>query len=84
MSLIVEATVKKVDLASRAVEVTTTEGRDLTLKLDEDSTIEVAEEETMGTIEGSLEDLQVGFIVEVELEEHADGMCSCSNLSCVS
>lgn len=80
----VEGTIKRLDLTSRSAVVALSEGKELTVKFPERVNIEVAEPETMGTMGGTLEDLQEGFIVELDLEHHADGSTSCSSLVCVS
>ncbi|MFQ5830282.1 MAG: hypothetical protein ACE5JD_14160 [Candidatus Methylomirabilia bacterium] len=80
----VEGTIKKLDLSSRSAVVELSDGKELSVKFPERVNIEVAEPETMGTMGGSLEDLQEGFLVELELEHHSDGSCSCASLVCVS
>lgn len=80
----VEGTLKQLDLTSRSAVVALSDGQELAVKFPERVNVEVAEPETMGTMGGTLEDLQEGFIVELDLEHHADGSCSCTSVVCVS
>jgi hypothetical protein len=82
---VIEARVKKIDLAERTAVVTTPDNREIVLTFSEGANIEVREPTTMGTMGGTLEDLQEGYFVEVELgADHADGRCACASLVCVS
>lgn len=80
----IEGTIKKLDLPSRSAVVTLSDGKELSVRFPERLSIEIAEPETMGTMGGTLEDLQEGFIVELDLEHHADGSCTCASVVCVS
>ncbi|MBI4489547.1 MAG: hypothetical protein HY694_10720 [Deltaproteobacteria bacterium] len=81
----IEARIKKIDLTSRTVVITTHDAQEVTLTFPDGANIEVREPTTMGTMGGDLEDLKQGFFVEVELgEHHADGKCACASLVCVS
>ncbi len=81
----IEARIKKIDVAHRTVVVTTQDNQELTLAFPEGANIEVLEPATMGTMGGDLEDLKEGYFVEVELGAHdADGKCSCASLICIS
>lgn len=79
-----EGTVKKLDRTHRTAVIETSDGKEITLKFPEDLTIEVAEEETMGTRGGSFEELQVGYVVEFAHADPEDGSCMCHSLSCIS
>jgi hypothetical protein len=79
-----EGTVKKLDRAKRTAVIETSDGKEVTLRFPEDLSIEVAEEETMGTQEGSLEDVHEGYLVEFEHTVLEDGSGVCSSLSCIS
>ncbi|MFQ5898176.1 MAG: hypothetical protein ACE5JN_08010 [Candidatus Methylomirabilia bacterium] len=79
-----EGTIKKLDLASRSAVVGLSDGKELSVKFPERVSVEVAEPETMGEMGGSLEDLQEGFIVELDLEHRSDGSWSCASVVCVS
>ena len=80
----IEGTVKKLDRVQRTALIETSEGKEITLRFPEGLTIEVAEEETMGTRGGSFEELQEGFLVEFAHADLDDGSCMCHSLSCVS
>ena len=81
----IEARIKKVDVAHRTAVITTEDNRELSITFPEEANIEVAEEETMGTVGGELTDLQEGFYVELELDaQDADGKWSCGSLVCIS
>lgn len=80
----VEGTIKKLDVASRSALVALSDGKELSVTFPERANIEVAEPETMGTMGGTLEDLREGYIVELDLQHHADGSCTCSSVVCVS
>ena len=79
----VEAQIKQVDRIRRTVLVTTTDGKELSLRIGDDTNIEIMELETAGEEPGSLEDLQEGYMVEVEYSE-ADSGSACHSLVCIS
>ncbi len=79
-----EGTVRKLDRAKRTAMIETSDRKEVTLRFPEDLIIEVAEEETMGTVGGSFEDLQEGYLVEFEHTELEDGSGVCSSLTCIS
>jgi len=82
---VIEAQIKKIDLAQRTVVVTTQDEQELTLTFPKGANIEVTEPSTMGTMGGDLEDLREGYFVEVELGAHgSDGKCACASLVCIS
>ena len=81
----IEAQIKKIDLAQRTVTIKTQDNQELTLTFPKGANIEVTEPTTMGTMGGDLQDLKEGYFVEVELGAHdAEGKCSCASLVCVS
>jgi len=81
----IEAQIKKIDLAHRTVVITTQDNQEMTLTFPQGANIEVTEPATMGTMGGDLEDLKEGYFVAVELGAHeADGRCACTSLICVS
>ncbi|MFQ5693304.1 MAG: hypothetical protein ACE5IM_09715 [Nitrospinota bacterium] len=55
----------------------------MTLHIHDDTNIEVMEWETAGDEPGSLEDLQEGYMVEVEYTEAESG-CACHSLVSIS
>ncbi len=81
----IEGRIKKIDVAQRTAVITTEDNQDIAITFPEEANIEVAEEETMGTVGGELADLQEGFLVEVEIAaQDTDGKWSCDSLVCVS
>jgi hypothetical protein len=81
----IEGRIKKVDVAKRTAVITTEDDQEIALTFPEEASIEVAEEETMGTVGGELADLQEGFLVEIEIAaQDTDGKWSCNSLVCVS
>ncbi|MFQ5682131.1 MAG: hypothetical protein ACE5HC_02565 [Candidatus Binatia bacterium] len=81
----IEGYIKKMDLVQRTAVITTEDDQDITITFPEEANIEVAEEETMGTVGGELADLQEGFYVEVEVgRQDTEGKWSCGSLVCVS
>ena len=81
----IEAQIKKIDLARRTVLIATLDNREITLTFPDNANIEVHEPTTMGTMGGTLEDLREGYFVEVDLRaEDAQGACACASLVCVS
>ncbi len=81
----IEAQIKKIDLARRTVLIATQDNREMTLTFPDGANIEVREPTTMGTMGGGLEDLREGYFVEVELRaQDTNGACACASLVCVS
>ena len=81
----IDARIKKIDLARRAVTITTPDQRELVLTFPAGANIEVTEPATMGTMGGTLEDLREGYFVQVEIGAHDhESACSCTSLVCVS
>lgn len=80
-----EGKIRKLDLAERTVVVQTADGREVTARVPESTIIEVSEPETMGTMGGTLEDLEVGYLVELDVHEPGhDGVCHCNALVSIS
>ncbi len=79
----VEAVVKTIDLKGRSLLVETEDGKEVTLLVNDDTDISVMELETAGDIDGTLEDIEEGFIVAVEFTE-GDSGCYCHTLSSIS
>ena len=80
-----EGTIRKLDLENRTAVIAVTDGKKLTVKFPEDLVIGVSELETVGTMGGDLEDLDVGYIVEFEVHDHQeDGTCTCLSLESIS
>lgn len=80
-----EGKIRRLDLAERTVVVATNDGREVVAKVPEGVLIEISEPETMGTMGGELEDLEVGYLVEMDVRDHeAPGACTCTSLVCVS
>jgi len=81
----VEGTITKLDMESRMVVVEDGTGREITVRIPEDTIVEVVEPETMGTQAGEMKDLEVGYLVTLELD-HPDtqGVCACASICCIS
>lgn len=81
----IDAQIKKIDLARRAVTVCTDDQQEITLTFSHGANIEVVEPTTLGTMGGKLEDLKEGYFVRVEFApDHDAASCSCTSLVCVS
>jgi predicted DNA-binding protein with PD1-like motif len=80
----VQGQIRHLDPAGRLAVIALDDGREVTATFPTEANIEVLEPATMGTMGGTLEDLQVGYWVGVELHEHGNAACSCSSLVCIS
>ncbi|MCH8075329.1 MAG: hypothetical protein IIC13_12060 [SAR324 cluster bacterium] len=81
----VEGTISTIDFKNRQAVILEENGRKLTVHFPENVSIEVQELETVGTVSGELEDLDVGYLVELEVgESHSDGSCTCTSLVSIS
>lgn len=80
----VNGQIRKLDPANRLAVIALEDGREVAAKFPDGANIEVHEPATMGTMGGTLEDLQVGYWVQAELDEHGDSPCSCTSLICIS
>jgi hypothetical protein len=80
-----EGKIRRLDLQERTVVVQTVDGRELTAKVHENATIEVSEPNTMGTTGGKLEDLEEGYLVQLDVHDAQDGHpCTCMTLVSIS
>lgn len=80
----VQGQIRQLDPAKRLAVIALDTGREVAVTFPVGANIEVLEPATMGTMGGTLEDLRVGYWVEVELHEHGNNTCSCSSLICIS
>lgn len=80
----VQGQIRHVDLPNRLAIIALDDGRDVTVTFPQGANIEVLEPATMGTMGGTLDDLKVGYWVQVTLHEHGRNACSCSSLVCLS
>lgn len=81
----VEGKIGTIDLENRTAVIIEESGKKLTVHFPENVSIEVSELETVGTVGGDLEDLDVGYLVELEVgENHSDGSCTCASLVSIS
>jgi hypothetical protein len=76
--------IRKLDLVADSAVIALEDGREVTVTFPPGANIEVHEPATMGTMGGTLADLQVGYWVDATIHEHADHACSCTSLLCVS
>ena len=80
-----EGRISKLDLARRSVVIVAMDGREYTVSIPVDANIEVSEPETVGTMGGTIEELEVGFHVAFEAKDHQpDGSCTCTTIECIS
>ena len=80
-----EGKIRKLDLTERTLVVQTVDGREVTAKVPEHLIVEVSEPESMGTVGGSLADLDVGYSVQLDVHEaHEDHPCTCISLISIS
>ncbi|HBK81069.1 MAG TPA: hypothetical protein DDZ83_15610 [Nitrospinae bacterium] len=79
----IEAVVKSIDLKESSLVVQTEDGKEISLLVGNDTDISVMELETAGDEDGTLADLEAGFVVEVEYTE-GDGGCHCHTLISIS
>ena len=81
----VEGTISTIDVKNRTAVITEENGKEHTVHFPEGVSIEVSELETVGTVGGDLEDLDIGYLVELEVGEiHSDGSCTCASLISIS
>ena len=80
-----EGTIRKLDYENRTAVIAVDDAQELTVKFPKDIVIGVSELETVGTMGGELEDLEVGYLVEFEVHDHQkDGTCTCVSLESIS
>ncbi|MEE8433811.1 MAG: hypothetical protein V3S64_03395 [bacterium] len=80
-----EGTIKKMDLANRSAIVTGEDGKEISIQFTERVNVEIGEEETAGWMGGELEDVEEGFIVELDLSsQKEDGSFMCDSVVCIS
>lgn len=80
-----EGKISKLDIMNRTAVLEDASGREVALKFPARMNVEISEPETMGTMGGDLEDLEEGFLVQVEVDaEHEDGSAVCGSVVCLS
>lgn len=82
--MLVQGQIRQLDPAKRLAVIGLEDGREVSVAFPPKANIEVREPSTLGTMGGTLEDLRVGYWVNVEIHEHAHNACSCSSLVCIS
>jgi hypothetical protein len=81
----IEGRIKNLDLANRSALIVEGNGNELTVKFALRTNVEVIEPETVGLMGGSLEDLEEGYEVEIEVASlNEDGSIICDSITCVS
>ena len=81
----IEGKISKLDLSSRTAVLEDASGKEITLKFPERMNVEIVEPETMGTMGGDLEDLEPGYMVQVDISTtEDDGICVCDSLVSLS
>jgi hypothetical protein len=81
----VEGTIRAIDHNERVAEIELRDGRMISLHLPRNAHIEVSEPASGGLQGGTLEDLGVGYLVQVDYHEDKSGKpCHCTNLISIS
>jgi hypothetical protein len=81
----IEGRITKLDLENRSAVIVEETGTEYAVTFPERMNVEIIEDETVGTQGGELEDLEVGFEVEVELaSRNEDGSYICDSVVCIS
>lgn len=80
-----EGKIRKLDRVERTVVIVTGDGQELTAHVPEHAAIEVSEPNAVGTMGGSLEDLEEGYLVQMEVRDaHKGHPCTCLSLVSIS
>ena len=81
----IEGRIKHLDLANRSAMIVESNGNEVTVQFALRANVEIIEPETVGLMGGSLEDLEEGFEVEIEVASlNEDGSIICDSIACVS
>ena len=81
----IEGKINKLDLANRTAVLEDADGKEITLKFPERMNVEIVEPEGMGLMGGELEDLDHGYMVQVNLStEDENGVCVCDSIVSLS
>ena len=81
----IEGRIKHLDLANRSALIVESNGNQVTVQFALRANVEIIEPETVGLMGGSLEDLEEGFEVEIEVASlNEDGSIICDSIACVS
>ena len=81
----IEGRIKQLDLANRSALIVESNGNEVTVQFALRANVEIIEPETVGLMGGSLEDLEEGFEVEIEVASlNEDGSIICDSIACVS
>ncbi|HIA57782.1 MAG TPA: hypothetical protein EYO46_03670 [Candidatus Lambdaproteobacteria bacterium] len=81
----IEGRIKHLDLANRSALIVESNGNEVTVQFALRANVEIIEPETVGLMGGSLEDLEEGFEVEIEVASlNEDGSIICDSIACVS
>lgn len=75
---------RQIDTVARRAVIAFEDGREVTVTFPAHANIEIREPATLGTMGGRLEDLRVGYWVEVSLHEGEAHACACTSLVCLS
>ncbi len=81
----IEGRITRIDAEQRSALIIEQDGAEHLVRFPAEAIIEVSEPETVGTMGGEFEDLEVGYHVVVEGRNFADdGSCTCVSLECIS
>ena len=80
-----EGFIRRLDPETRTVTIESREGKEFTVTVPENAPIEVIENSTMGTTGGKFHDLELGYLVQLDVHDaHENGQCHCAALVCLS
>ncbi len=81
----VEGRIRTLNRAERSAVIVTHEGTEVTVQFGPHARFEVCEPATQGMHGGTLDDIGVGFMVQVDIHSHnVDGSCNCASLVSLS
>ena len=81
----IEGRIRHLDVANRSALIVESNGNEVTVQFALRANVEIIEPETVGLMGGSLEDLEEGFEVEIEVASlNEDGSIICDSIACVS
>ena len=81
----IEGRISRINADDRSALIIAENGAEHLVRFPSEAIIDVIEPETVGTMGGEFEDLDVGYHVVIEGRDFADdGSCTCVSLECIS
>ena len=81
----IEGRITNLDLENRSALIVEGNGNEIPVRFSNLTNVEVMEPETVGLVGGDLEELEVGYEVEIELGlQNDEGIFICDSIACVS